>query len=74
MENIQRTGNILDNKDRRTKGQNNSRHNNRITGFDNKDKRTCFFDIHVQKITFKKSQIYLDFYSLNRIFAAENGS
>jgi len=29
--------NILD---RRAKGQNNSRHNNRITGFDNKDKRT----------------------------------
>ena len=36
----QRTGNMLDNKDRRTKGQNNSRHNNRITVLDNKDKRT----------------------------------
>ena len=36
----QRTGNILDNKDRRTKGHNNSRHNNRITVLDNKDRRT----------------------------------
>ena len=26
--------------DRRTKGQNNSRHNNRITVLDNKDRRT----------------------------------
>ena len=31
---------MLDNKDRRTKGQNNLRHNNRITVLDNKDRRT----------------------------------
>ena len=40
MDEVCGEGVILDNKDRRTKGQNNSRHNNRITGFDNKDKRT----------------------------------